>query len=473
MATDGNQKLAGENNDANAATHLNHQHLPHAVSLPSIDELVVNQSLMLMQTRSNTDATLHSSPGKMSGFRRHRRVASSVTTTTTRASSVSTSSSSLNKATTSNSNSATTSSSSPSKIISSDNDPASAFQSSSTPLTPLLQNMMRSYKNRNPYKDYLVLGMIGKGSIGSVEKVVRKHHSVISHDQQNLLDDEQELENDEDDGFCSGSGSGCGSGIFNCCHIIASKERKRKAGIFSTLLSLLFNKQSQSKDAFQSKTIPAGNSNNNQQPCYSDTISLVSESSAFSAPTTPTIPHYNQRHATATDDSMSKIRSSSQHGSITTPSSLFHSTHNNAHQHPLRRYALKSIRLDRTIHEKKKKKTSQPSGIISSSDEAELRNEISILRSLDHPHIVHIIETYEYNNLIYMVIDLCENGDLYVLDPYSEGEAKCIMRQLLQAISYMHHRGVVHRDLKVRFLFVFVCCMNEFLFVVFAGAYLG
>ena len=63
-------------------------------------------------------------------------------------------------------------------------------------------------------------------------------------------------------------------------------------------------------------------------------------------------------------------------------------------------------------------------------------------------HAMH--NRYEYKNMIYVVIDLCENGDLYVLDPYSEGEAKTIMSQLLQAISYMHHRGIVHRDLKVR-----------------------
>ncbi|EED86868.1 predicted protein, partial [Thalassiosira pseudonana CCMP1335] len=85
---------------------------------------------------------------------------------------------------------------------------------------------------------------------------------------------------------------------------------------------------------------------------------------------------------------------------------------------------------------------------ISSTDEAELRNEISILRALDHPHIVHIIEAYEYKRMIYLVLDLCEGGDLYVLDPYSEVEAKSILRQLFQAVGYMHRRGIVHRDLK-------------------------
>lgn len=75
---------------------------------------------------------------------------------------------------------------------------------------------------------------------------------------------------------------------------------------------------------------------------------------------------------------------------------------------------------------------------------------MALFYSLDFFFLHQYFCSYEYKNMIYMVIDLCENGDLYVLDPYSEGEAKVIMRQLLQAVSYMHHRGIVHRDLKVR-----------------------
>ena len=49
---------------------------------------------------------------------------------------------------------------------------------------------------------------------------------------------------------------------------------------------------------------------------------------------------------------------------------------------------------------------------------------------------------------MYLVLDLCEGGDLYVHDPYTEIEARTIVRQLLRAVGYMHRRGIVHRDLK-------------------------
>ena len=59
--------------------------------------------------------------------------------------------------------------------------------------------------------------------------------------------------------------------------------------------------------------------------------------------------------------------------------------------------------------------------------------------------------------MIYMVLDLCEGGDLYVMDPYGEGEAKEILRQLFGAVGFMHRRGIVHRDLKVCYYVLGVC----------------
>ena len=39
---------------------------------------------------------------------------------------------------------------------------------------------------------------------------------------------------------------------------------------------------------------------------------------------------------------------------------------------------------------------------------------------------------------------------------YSEKDASYLIRQVLEAVDYMHDQGVVHRDLKVRYRDLFV-----------------
>jgi len=45
-------------------------------------------------------------------------------------------------------------------------------------------------------------------------------------------------------------------------------------------------------------------------------------------------------------------------------------------------------------------------------------------------------------------MELCSGGDLYSQDPYVEDEAARIISSILSAVSYMHSKNVVHRDLK-------------------------
>lgn len=96
-------------------------------------------------------------------------------------------------------------------------------------------------------------------------------------------------------------------------------------------------------------------------------------------------------------------------------------------------FALKTIHLDRVTDQQLVE---------------ELQNEIDILRSMDHPNIVRALETYDYRNNSSIVLELCEGGDLYTRDPYSEADALRICTSLLSAIEYMHYRNICHRDLK-------------------------
>lgn len=79
----------------------------------------------------------------------------------------------------------------------------------------------------------------------------------------------------------------------------------------------------------------------------------------------------------------------------------------------------------------------------------ELKNEIDILRRLDHPNIVRAYDTFEDAKQLCIVMELCSGGDLSTRLPYTEDEALHITKSLLSAVAFMHERGVVHRDLKL------------------------
>lgn len=81
-----------------------------------------------------------------------------------------------------------------------------------------------------------------------------------------------------------------------------------------------------------------------------------------------------------------------------------------------------------------------------------LKNEISILKSMDHPNIVKMYEFLEDEKRIYIVTEICKGGELFdeILNKskFGEQEAAVVMTQLLSAINYCHKQNIVHRDLK-------------------------
>lgn len=90
--------------------------------------------------------------------------------------------------------------------------------------------------------------------------------------------------------------------------------------------------------------------------------------------------------------------------------------------------------------------------------------EITLMKALNHPNIVKLHEVYfegdpEQNTAgnIYLVMELCEGGDLYgrimyhyvrLKDPMKEGQCAYMMQQILSATQYCHEKEIIHRDIK-------------------------
>jgi len=79
---------------------------------------------------------------------------------------------------------------------------------------------------------------------------------------------------------------------------------------------------------------------------------------------------------------------------------------------------------------------------------AYLENEIEALRELNHPNVSRIVDCFELKDRLFMVTDVCAGGDLNSRDPYPQSDARRILRMVLSAVSHMHSKNVVHRDLK-------------------------
>ncbi|KZV50880.1 CDPK-related kinase 3-like [Dorcoceras hygrometricum] len=84
----------------------------------------------------------------------------------------------------------------------------------------------------------------------------------------------------------------------------------------------------------------------------------------------------------------------------------------------------------------------------------DVRREVKILKALSgHKHLVRFYDACEDANNVYIIMELCEGGELLdrILSKggrYSEEEAKLIVVQILSIVSFCHLQGVVHRDLK-------------------------
>ncbi|KXJ72331.1 hypothetical protein RP20_CCG018341 [Aedes albopictus] len=87
-----------------------------------------------------------------------------------------------------------------------------------------------------------------------------------------------------------------------------------------------------------------------------------------------------------------------------------------------------------------------------------LAAEIRVMKKLNHPYIIQLIQDIETMNNMYLVLELVRGGDLFDaitrVTRFSENQSKIMMKHLASAMSYMHALSIVHRDIKPENLLV-------------------
>ncbi|XP_021711424.1 calcium/calmodulin-dependent protein kinase type IV isoform X3 [Aedes aegypti] len=91
--------------------------------------------------------------------------------------------------------------------------------------------------------------------------------------------------------------------------------------------------------------------------------------------------------------------------------------------------------------------------IVKKGDRRNIEREVHMMNVLRHPKIAQLYGAYEFDRTFCMVMELVEGGELFdrVLDEkfiLTEKACSIFMRQICDAIGYIHSNNIVHLDLK-------------------------
>ncbi|KAI1467132.1 kinase-like protein [Daldinia caldariorum] len=86
-----------------------------------------------------------------------------------------------------------------------------------------------------------------------------------------------------------------------------------------------------------------------------------------------------------------------------------------------------------------------------------IKNETDILGKLRHPNLPTFIYAFRSEHTLYTFVELATGGDLFSMrltrGIFDEKDCKFVVRQILNAMCYLHEGGIAHRDLKPENIF--------------------
>lgn len=85
-------------------------------------------------------------------------------------------------------------------------------------------------------------------------------------------------------------------------------------------------------------------------------------------------------------------------------------------------------------------------------DDAAIYDEVAIMASLNHPHIVPLIDFFDEKDCYFLVMELMSGGDLFdrigKKKSYSEADARDLIVKMLKSVAYCHAARIAHCDMK-------------------------
>ncbi|KAH0795307.1 CAMK family protein kinase [Histomonas meleagridis] len=85
-------------------------------------------------------------------------------------------------------------------------------------------------------------------------------------------------------------------------------------------------------------------------------------------------------------------------------------------------------------------------------------SEVEILSKVDHPNIVKLYDVIEDEQNIYIFMEYCQGTSLLSFinsrSSISERVCRIIFKQIIIALSFLHNKGIAHRDLKLENIIV-------------------
>ncbi|KAE9619731.1 putative protein kinase CAMK-CDPK family [Lupinus albus] len=109
--------------------------------------------------------------------------------------------------------------------------------------------------------------------------------------------------------------------------------------------------------------------------------------------------------------------------------------------------------IDKESHEQFACKSISKKKLKTAIDIEDVRREVEIMKHMPkHPNIVSLKDTYEDDNAVHLVMELCEGGELFdrivARGHYTERAAAVVTRTIVEVVQMCHKHGVMHRDLK-------------------------